>query len=148
MHIIHIMMAIFVLGRKKKSVFSFLRQLITWHCPHLLLNAVLLRRPAAAAVDRYLLPAGPTAANPPYAAAAVDRWDRQTDTRTETDRQTDVRRTVTQTLPHTMRAVSIMDQLSRNSRECWGPTYYRNRLMPGRLISSVTRILDTRGKSY
>jgi len=35
--------------------------------------------PVAAAVGRYLLPAGPTAANPPHAAAAVDRWDRQTD---------------------------------------------------------------------
>ena len=33
----------------------------------------------AAAIDRYLLPAGPAAANPPHAAAAVDRWDRQTD---------------------------------------------------------------------
>jgi len=30
-------------------------------------------RPVAAAVDRYFLPAGPTAANPPHAAAAVDR---------------------------------------------------------------------------
>ena len=27
----------------KKSVFSFLRQLTTWHCPHLLLSAVLWR---------------------------------------------------------------------------------------------------------
>jgi len=26
-----------------KSVLSFLRQLTTWHCPHLLLRAVLLR---------------------------------------------------------------------------------------------------------
>jgi len=26
-----------------------------------------------AAIDRYRLPAGPTAANPPHAAAAVDR---------------------------------------------------------------------------
>jgi len=33
-----------------------------------------------AAIDRYLLlrPAGPTAANPPHAAAAVDSCDRQT----------------------------------------------------------------------
>jgi len=30
-------------------------------------------------IDGYLLPARPTAANPPHAAAAVDRWDRQTD---------------------------------------------------------------------
>ena len=49
--------------------------LTTWHCPH---------SPAAtAAIDRYLLvlPAGPTAANPPHAAAAGE-WDRQTDGRT------------------------------------------------------------------
>ena len=33
----------------------------------------------SAAVDRYLLLAGPTAANPPHVAAAVDRCDRLTD---------------------------------------------------------------------
>ena len=40
--------------------------------------------PAAglAAVDRCLLSAGRSAANQPAAAAAVDRWDRQTDERT------------------------------------------------------------------
>ena len=37
---------------------------------------------AAAAVDRYLLPRPTSAANPPAAAAAVDRRDRQTDGRT------------------------------------------------------------------
>jgi len=31
--------------------------------------------PAPAAVDRYILPAGRSAANPPHAAAAVDRTD-------------------------------------------------------------------------
>ena len=31
-----------------------------------------------AAIDRYLLPAGPTAANPPH-AAATGEWDRQMD---------------------------------------------------------------------
>jgi len=36
--------------------------------------AVLLRRPAAAAIDRYLLPAGPTAANPLQRRAVVERW--------------------------------------------------------------------------
>jgi len=45
-----------------------------WHCPHLLLRVV------HAAIDRYLLAARPTAANPPHAVAAVDSWDRQTDT--------------------------------------------------------------------
>ena len=57
-------------------MFSFLRQLTTWHCSQLLLSA------GRAATDRYLLPAGPTAANPPHAATAVDRWVRQTDRQT------------------------------------------------------------------
>ena len=54
-------------------------QLTTWHCSCLLLNAVLLRRPAAAATDHHFLPAGPTAANAPQRHVAIDRWDRQTD---------------------------------------------------------------------
>ena len=43
-----------------------------------------MRRAAAApaAIDRYLLPAGPTAANPSQLHAAVDRWGRKTDGRT------------------------------------------------------------------
>ena len=44
---------------------------------------------APAAVDRYLLPTWRSAANPPHAAAVVDRRDRRTDG--ETDRQTDTR---------------------------------------------------------
>jgi len=44
-----------------------------------------------AAIDRYLLAAGPTAANPQLQRAAV-RWDRQT------DRRTDGRPTVAYTL--------------------------------------------------
>jgi len=47
-----------------------------------------------------LLPARHTAANPPHAAAAADSWDRRM------DGQMDGRRTITQTLQHTMRAVS------------------------------------------
>jgi len=39
-------------------------------------------RIALAVVDRYLLPTGRSAANPPAAAAAVDRWDGRTDGRT------------------------------------------------------------------
>ena len=35
-------------------------------------------RSAPAAIDRYLLPARRSAANLLHAAAAVDRWDRQT----------------------------------------------------------------------
>jgi len=40
-----------------------------------------------AAINRYLLPAGPTAANLPHTAAAVDSWDRQMDR--QPDRRTD-----------------------------------------------------------
>ena len=40
--------------------------------------APLLRAPVPA-VDPYFLPAERSAPNPPHAAAAVDRWDRQTD---------------------------------------------------------------------
>jgi len=58
---------------------------------------------AATAVDWYLPPARPTAANPSHAAGVVDKWDRQT--YVQTDRQTDRRRIITITLPHTMRAV-------------------------------------------
>jgi len=83
---------------------SLVPRLPTGHCPHLLLNAVLRRRccwaPAPAAADRYLLPAGRSATNPPHAAAAVDRWDRRTDGRQTLDRFMDPD-------PHTMRAVSI-----------------------------------------
>ena len=39
-------------------------------------------RSAPAATDRYFLPTGRSAANPPAAVAVVDRWDRQTDKRT------------------------------------------------------------------
>jgi len=39
----------------------------------MLLCAVLLWRQAATAIDRYLLPDGPTAANQPKRHAAVDR---------------------------------------------------------------------------
>jgi len=47
-----------------------------------LLYALLLRHRCCAAIDRYLLPAEPTAANVPHNAAAVDSWDTQTDGRT------------------------------------------------------------------
>jgi len=39
-------------------------------------GAVAAGRPASAALDRYLLPVRRSAANPPHAAAAVNRWDR------------------------------------------------------------------------
>ena len=57
-----------------------------------------MRPPLSAAIDQYLLPAGPTAANPPH-AAAVGKWDRQTDGRTPY-------RFIDPAL-HTMRAVTI-----------------------------------------
>ena len=60
-------------------------RLSTWHCPHLLLNAVLRRRccwaPVLAAVDRHLLPAGRSAANLPH--AAVGSWHGKTDGQTD-----------------------------------------------------------------
>ena len=55
----------------------------TWQCP---------RPPAAAAtIDRYLLPTGPTAANSRH-DAAVGEWDRRTDG--QTDEETDGHGTV------------------------------------------------------
>ena len=68
-----------------KSVFSFLRQLTTWHCRG---AAAADRRPTSrAAIDRYLLVAEPTAANPPQRRAAAAGWNRRTDR--QTDRRTD-----------------------------------------------------------
>jgi len=60
----------------RTSYFSVLRPLTTWHCSHLLLSA------GRAAIDRYLLAAGPTAANPPQRRASAEWWDRQRDGRT------------------------------------------------------------------
>jgi len=51
-------------------------------------------------IDRNSLPVGPAAANPPRAAAAVNRRDERT------DRQTDGHCIVTQTLPNTIRTES------------------------------------------
>ena len=58
------------------SVFSFIHQLTTWHCPHSAAAAAarLLLSASRSAVDRYLL----LAANPQHVAAG---WDRQTDGR-------------------------------------------------------------------
>jgi len=56
--------------------------------------APLLLGAGRAAISRYLLPAGPTAANPPQAAEAVDnrtgQTDRRTDRRTVEDQDRDV----------------------------------------------------------
>ena len=63
-------------------------------------------RSAPEAIDRYLLPGGRSAANPPAAVAAVDRSDRQTNRRT-LDRYIDA-------APPTMRAdVGVSVHLSR-----------------------------------
>jgi len=80
-----------------KSAFSFIRQLSTLHSPQLQLSAICCwaSAPAAqrtcctthllqarrAAVDRYFLPAGRSAANPLHAARSIDRTDRRTDRR-------------------------------------------------------------------
>ena len=76
----------------------FLRQLTTWHCSRLLLSAVLLRYPAAPTVHRYILPDGPQ-----QQTRCSGVW-RPTD---GTYRQTDGLRTVTETMSHTRRAVSV-----------------------------------------
>ena len=57
-----------------------------------------------AAIDRYLLPAGPTAANLPHAAAAGE-WDRQTDGRTPYR--------FIDPVPHTVRAAPITAKLQQ-----------------------------------
>jgi len=60
-------------------VFSLLRRLSTRRCPHLLIWLQSAgAHTALAAVGRYLLPVGRSAANPPAAVAVVDRWDRRT----------------------------------------------------------------------
>ena len=96
----------------RKQVWVQSRQLGCQHdmqSPHLLLNAVLQCRccwvTVLAAVERYVPPAGRSAANPPHDAAAVERWDRQTDRRTP-DRYTNP-------VLHTMRAKSISRQTMR-----------------------------------
>ena len=86
----------------------FLRQLTTWHCPHSAPHAAaearLLLGTGRAAIDRHLLPAGPTAANPQQRRAAAE-WDR----RTNGDRQTDGRTPDRYTDPasYTIRVVPI-----------------------------------------
>jgi len=79
-------------------MFSFQRQLTTWHCTHLLLPAVLQRRllltAGRAAIDRYLLLAGRTAANPQQQTRSsggrmMGRTERQADG--QTDGRTDSR---------------------------------------------------------
>jgi len=70
------------------SVLSLRRRLGPWRYPHLLLNAGACCT-APAAVDRYLLPAGRSAANSPAAVADVDPWDRWTSG--QTDGRMDVR---------------------------------------------------------
>ena len=64
----------------------------TWHYPH-------LPAAAAAAIDRYLLPAGPTAANLQQRVRWLDGTDRHTDRKTP-DSCIDL-------APHTMRAMPI-----------------------------------------
>jgi len=63
---------------KDNSVFSFVHQLTTWHCPHLLL---LLLTAGHAATNQYLLPTRPTAANPQQ-QRVMGQTNRQTDGRT------------------------------------------------------------------
>ena len=91
-----------------KSVFSLPRRLSTWRCPRVCCWVPCCGRHGdgrrccsapAPAIDRYLLAAGRSAANPPATVTAVDWCDRQTDGRT-LDRFIDP-------APHTMRAALI-----------------------------------------
>jgi len=72
------------------------RTLTTWHCPHLLLRAVLRRGAGHAAIDRYLLPATPTAANQQNRHTLLQRAN-------GTGRRTDPVPLYIAPLPHTMR---------------------------------------------
>jgi len=78
------------LSRLIRRLESFLRQLSTWHCSHLLLEAVLRRRccwaPCSRAViHRYLQPVGSSAANPHSSEVRhAGEWrDSQTDRQTQ-----------------------------------------------------------------
>jgi len=103
----------------KKSVFSYLRTLTTWHCPH---------SPAAAAsIDRYLLSVWPTAANLQQRRAAAG-WERQTNGRTDgrtPDRYMDP-------APRTMLAASII-----NSKHCNSDCF--SAVMCGNVAQESTR---------
>jgi len=67
------------------SVFSFLRQLTTWHCSH-----VCCWTPCCCGARHLPLSIDISPArrahnsNPPHVAAEIDRWDRQADRRTDT----------------------------------------------------------------
>ena len=86
-----------------KSVFSFLRQLSTRHCSHLLLSVVLQRRccwAPGARRCRSIYPARTGLSSKPAARRFCGRMIEQT------DRQTDGRSTVSfPPAPHTMRAM-------------------------------------------
>jgi len=104
--------------------------------------SLLLSAPAAGtpiAVDRYLLPAGRSAANAPAAAAAVDRW---------TDGQTDYR-PFHRPAPHTMQAVSIArrrtENKSRYDSQNTVPAIVRGGSCEGRGKSVIRRICATGG---
>ena len=111
----------------KPPLLSLIRQFSTWRCPRLLLRCLqrgsrITTRPSAA-IDRYLLPAGRLAANQPADVAAVNRWDRQTDGRTNgwTDaRPLHISLHVVDPVPHAMRAVSTKswEERLRNDLLC------------------------------
>ena len=83
---------------------------------------------AATVVDRYLLPSRPRAANPPQQCAAAKWLDSPKGTQQQicrtllqrsnngTDREMDRHHSITQTLPHTMRSVSIVKEVRKMSR--------------------------------
>jgi len=85
-----------------KSVFSFLRQLTTWHCLQLLLRA------GHAAIDRYLLPVVPKAANPPHGRAAAEWYETNRRTRGQTDGRMDARQFHIDSVAHASSANNIL----------------------------------------
>ena len=56
-----------------KSVFSLIIPAVNMALPAFAAERRAAEQPAPSAVDRYLLPAGRSAANPPHAAATVER---------------------------------------------------------------------------
>ena len=102
-----------------KSVFSHLRRLVTWHCPHVLLwRRCCWAAAGRAAIDSYLLPAGPTAANPPWWFAVMHACSLQALkcwSIAGANRQTDRQHTITLTL----RAVSITAGISLQRHLIW-----------------------------
>ena len=107
-----------------KSMFSFLRQLTPWHYPHSTAarRAAVLQCPAAAVIDRDLLPDEPTSAN----LSSGVRWANGTDRR-QTNRRTPD--SCIDPAPNTMRVVPTIQILVILRHMVLLNKCYRNPLM-------------------